>query len=97
MKKIIRVLGVGLALFFSGSAIAQQSAPANGLGITRLVIAKRQIAFGGASFGTAGPYEILTGTAYGELDPRAPGNAGIVNMNRAPLNAGAMSITALTL
>ena len=52
MKKIIGVLGVGLALFLSGSAIAQQSAPASGLGITRLVIAKRQIAYGGASFGT---------------------------------------------
>ena len=87
MKKLIGVLGVGLALCLSGSAIAQQSAPAAGLGITRLVIAKRQIAFGGASFGSAGAYEILAGTAYGELDPRAPGNAGIVNLNRAPLNA----------
>ncbi len=87
MKKIIRVLGMGLALFLSGSAIAQQSAPGSGLGITRLVIAKRQMAYGGASFGNAGSYEILTGTAYGELDPRAPGNTGIVNVNRAPLNA----------
>src|SRR5579863_10440063 len=87
MKKMIRVLGVGLALFFSGLAIAQQSAPASGLGVTRLVIAKRQIAFGGASFGNAGPYEILAGTAYGELDSGAPSNAGIVNLNRAPLNA----------
>ena len=87
MKKIIRVLGVGLALFLSGSAIAQDSGPAGGLGITRLVIAKRQIAYGGASFGSAGQYEILTGTAYGELDPHSPGNVGIVNVNRAPLNA----------
>jgi hypothetical protein len=86
MKKIIRVLGVGLALFLGGSAIAQRSAPPTGLGITRLVIAKRQIAYGGALFGSAGPYEILTGTAYGELDPRAPSNTGIVNVNRAPLN-----------
>ena len=87
MKIIIRVLGAGLALFLSGSAIAQQGAPAAGLGVTRLVIAKRQIAFGGSSFGSAGPYEILAGTAYGELDPRAPGNSQIVNLNRAPLNA----------
>ena len=71
MKKRIGVLGVGLALFMSGSAIAQQSAPATGLGITRLVIAKHQVAFGGASFGSAGAYEILAGTAYGELDPGA--------------------------
>src|SRR6202521_2489030 len=87
MKKIIRVLGIGLALFLSGSAIAQQSAPGSGLGVTRLVIAKRQMAYGGASFGNAGSYEILTGTAYGELDPRALANTGIVNVNRAPLNA----------
>jgi len=87
MKKIIGVLGVGFALCLSGLAIAQQSAPATGLGVTRLVIAKRQIAYGGASFGSAGQYEILSGTAYGELDPRAPGNMGIVNVNRALLNA----------
>jgi hypothetical protein len=87
MKKTIRVFGLGLALFISGSAIAQQSAPDTGLGITRLVITKRQIAYGGASFGVAGPYEILAGTAYGELDLGAPGNKVIVNLNRAPLNA----------
>jgi hypothetical protein len=87
MKKIICVLGVEIALFLCGSAIAQQSAPVTGLGVTRLVIAKRQIAFGGASFGSAGPYEILTGTAYGEIDPRAPSNVSIVNASRAPLNA----------
>jgi len=87
MKKIIRVLGVAFALLFAGSAIAQQSAPASPRGITRLVITKRQIAYGGASFGSAGPYEIVGGTAYGELDPGAPGNAGIVNVNRARLNA----------
>ena len=78
---------MGFALCLSGLAIAQQSAPATGLGVTRLVIAKRQIAYGGASFGSAGQYEILSGTAYGELDPRAPGNMGIVNVNRALLNA----------
>ncbi len=86
MKKIVGVLGVGLALFLSGSAIAQQSAPATGLGVTRLVIAKRQIAFGGASFGSAGPYEIVAGIAYGELDPFAAANIGIVNVTSAPWN-----------
>jgi len=87
MKKLSRVLGLGIALFVSGSAIAEQSAPAAGPGIKRLVIAKRQIAYGGAYFGAAGPYEILAGTAYGELDPGAPGNKVIVNLNRAPLKA----------
>jgi hypothetical protein len=87
MKNIICVLGVGIALFLPGSAIAQQNAPATGLGITRVVIAKRQLAFGGASFGSAGPDELLPGTANSKLDPYAPGNTGIVDVNRAPLNA----------
>ena len=79
MKNTLRGLGLGMALLVCGSATAQQSAPATGAGITRVVITKRQIAFGGASFGSAGPYEVLAGTAYGELDPHAPGNSGIVN------------------
>lgn len=54
MKRLIFVLGVGLALILGGSAIAQQTAVPSGLGVTRMVIAKRQIAFGGASFGSAG-------------------------------------------
>lgn len=88
MKNTLRVFGLGMALLVCGSAVAQQSAPATGAGITRVVITKRQIAFGGASFGTAGPYEVLAGTAYGEIDPHAPGNSGIVNINRAPVSAG---------
>jgi len=38
MKKLIRVLGMGLALLVGGSAFAQQSAQATAMGITRLVI-----------------------------------------------------------
>jgi hypothetical protein len=87
MKRTIRLLAVALTLLLAGSANTQQSSPASGLGLTRLVIAKRQVVFGGTAFGTAGQYELLTGTAYGELDPHAPGNAVIVNVNSAPLNA----------
>src|ERR1700728_2820298 len=88
MKTMIRVLVLVIVLF-AGSSIAfgQQSAPASGAGITRLVITRRQIVFGGASFGSAGPYEVIGGIAYGELDPHVPGNTGIVNLNRAPVNA----------
>jgi len=87
MRKIMAILVASVALFFCASSYAQQSAPAAGTGIARIVIAKRQAVFGGASFGTAGAYEVLSGTAYGELDPRAPGNAGIVNVNLGPLNS----------
>ena len=50
-------------------------------------ILDRHPAFGGASFGSAGPYEMLTGTAYGELDPKAPTNEGIDDIQYAPTNA----------
>jgi hypothetical protein len=41
----------------------------------------------GKEFGTAGAYLRITGTAYGELDPRHPLNAIIVNLDKAPRNA----------
>ncbi len=84
-KSMRAISGVLLALFVVGSVFAQQSPSVTG--ITRMVIAKRQAAFGGAAFGSAGAYEVVAGTAYGELDPRASGNTGIVNVNLAPLNS----------
>jgi hypothetical protein len=87
VKKSILILSIGSALLIGGNVLAQQSAAPGAVGITRMVISKHQIAFGGASFGSAGSYEIIAGTAYGELDPHAPGNAGILNVNRATLNA----------
>src|SRR6202142_2810097 len=83
MKKIILALiGLAVALQYSGGQVN----PYSGVGIRRIVITKRHAAFGGASFGSAGPYEMLVGTAYGELDPKAAMNAGIVNLQYAPLN-----------
>jgi hypothetical protein len=85
MKKTVLSLCLGL-LFGLSSAYAQMAAPA-GVGITKIEITKRQPAFGGASFGSAGPYEMLIGTAWGELDPKDPTNTGIVNIQYAPVNA----------
>lgn len=47
-------------------------------------------AFDGQSFGEAGPYEILTGRAIGELDPKLPQNAVIQDIQLAPKNARGM-------
>ncbi len=44
-------------------------------------------AFAGKSFGSGGQYEILTGRAFGELDPRDPANAIINDLSLAPQNA----------
>lgn len=52
----------------------------------RLVIDHVEQAFGGASFGTVGTYEKLTGRVYAEADPSHPLNRGVVNLDRAPCN-----------
>ncbi|HEX2826663.1 MAG TPA: alpha/beta hydrolase domain-containing protein [Burkholderiales bacterium] len=41
----------------------------------------------GTAFGDGGAYEKVKGTFRGELDPRDPRNAVIVNLDRAPRNA----------
>ena len=42
--------------------------------------------FGGLSFGSAGQYEKLRGTAYGEIDPADPHNAVITDLHLASVN-----------
>lgn len=44
--------------------------------------------YGTQSFGAAGPFEQLDGTATGELDPRDPLNAIITDLNLAPQSRG---------
>lgn len=41
----------------------------------------------GRTFGKCGPYERLKGVARGELDPLAPQNSAIVDLEKAPRNA----------
>jgi len=55
--------------------------------VTRIVIEQKQSpAYEGKSFGAVGQYEILTGKAYGELDPKDPHNAIITDIQLAPRN-----------
>src|SRR3954453_4702721 len=42
------------------------------------------------SFGAAGPYVRIKGIAKGELDPKAPEHAVIVDLDKAPRNARGM-------
>jgi hypothetical protein len=59
--------------------------------IIRLVIMQTESpTFEGLRFGTVGLYEWLIGYALGELDPRDPRNAGIINLDKAPRNARGM-------
>ena len=42
------------------------------------------------AFGEAGPYVRITGVAKGELDPAAPENTVIADLDKAPMNARGM-------
>jgi Alpha/beta hydrolase domain len=58
--------------------------------VVAFVVEQRRLFASGMSWGTAGPYERLDGTAYMEVDPRDPLNAVIVNLDKAPKNARGM-------
>lgn len=73
------------------SALAASAAWPAHAKITRLVLtATASPALGGASFGQAGQYEQLDGTAYGEIDPNDPANAVIQDIALAPRTAQGM-------
>lgn len=89
----MRPLLYGLAAlpFAAGAAMAQQSAPGaasrDAGRIVHLEILSTHDAYGGASFGEVGPYEVITGIVHGELDPTNPANARIVDLELAPRTA----------
>ncbi len=58
--------------------------------VTELEITSRRAAFGGQSFGAVGPYEVLVGRARAVIDPQAPLNAQIVDLDKAPKNAAGL-------
>ena len=58
--------------------------------ITRLELSAPEPAFGGKVFAGAGKFERVRGKAYGEVDPKAPGNAIIQDIGLAPKNARGM-------
>jgi hypothetical protein len=73
--------GIALAalmVLFAGTAEAR---------ITRMRIDRVEPFADGALYGETGAYERVIGTAWGELDPKDPHNAGIVGIDRAPRNA----------
>jgi hypothetical protein len=58
--------------------------------VTRIEITRHQLFADGQEFGSAGSYEKLVGRFYGELDPVAVLNSGIVDLDKAPRNAQGM-------
>ena len=64
------------------------AAPTADARITRIqVTSKQSPTFGGYEFKGVGAYEKIVGTAFGELDPKDPKNAVIVDIQLAPKNA----------
>ena len=51
------------------------------------VVYERKPYENGKSFGTIGPYERITGTAFGEVHPEDPRNSMIVDIDKAPRNS----------
>ena len=58
--------------------------------ITRIEITKVAPAFDNQRFPATGPFELVTGIAHGEVDPKSPGNAIIQDIDLAPRNARGM-------
>ena len=70
-----------------GTLLAASAAPA---AITEIRIDAIEPFAGGHVFGEAGSYLRIKGIAKGELDPSAPENAVIVNLDKAPKNSRGM-------
>jgi hypothetical protein len=58
--------------------------------ITQITIERTQRFADGQAFGAVGAYEVVAGTAKGELDPKDRRNRVIVNLDRAPVNGRGM-------
>src|SRR5262245_42737310 len=77
-------------IFLALGGVIFLTAPAHARTV-RIVIERRESpAYKGQPFKDAGPYERLTGHAYGELDPKDPLNAVITDIQLAPRNARGM-------
>lgn len=55
--------------------------------LVRIDITKRSDVLGGRTFGNAGPYESLSGTAHFAVDPANPHDQVIADLDKAPKNA----------
>lgn len=77
MKRTIFFAVVGLVWSTFAPALSEAR-------VVRIVVEQKRVVADGKTFGEAGAYERLDGTAYFEIDPRDPLNAVIVNLDRAP-------------
>jgi Alpha/beta hydrolase domain len=77
-----------IACFISLTGVVLCNAPAAQARVTQVVIVKTESpTFGGKSFGAVGQYERISGQIVGEVDPKDPLNAIIVDIGLAPRNS----------
>jgi hypothetical protein len=80
-----RLSSLGIATLLATTALSL--APDAHAKTTRIQILNRTIAFGGYSFPGVGQYEVITGIAFGEVNPTNPQNSLITDIQLAPKNA----------
>jgi len=80
-----RLSSLGIATLLATTALSL--APDAHAKTTRIQILNRTIAFGGYSFAGVGQYEVITGIAFGEVNPTNPQNSLITDIQLAPKNA----------
>ena len=80
--RTIFALAVSAAILGAASVAAAR--------VTGIQILSQEPFADGAAFGPAGSYVRVTAIVRGELDPEAPANAGIADLDRAPRNARGM-------
>ena len=78
LRALLLMSGSGLLLGLLSPAEAR---------ITKITIASTVPAYGGATFGSVGVYEFVTGVAFGEVDPSDERNKIIQDIELAPRNA----------
>jgi hypothetical protein len=90
MKRVVGIIVfqvLVLGSLITPAAVFSASPPA---GVTRIDISRRESFAEGQSFGSAGAYEKLVGTAHLETAPSDPHNAGITDLDKVPRNARGM-------
>jgi alpha/beta hydrolase family protein len=85
-----RIQTILLGSISCGIAAILAAAPAEARIVKIQITRVESPTFEGTSFGQAGQYEKLVGKAFGEVDPKDPRNAVIVDMANAPKNARGM-------
>src|SRR5262252_9825851 len=82
MKRLL-LLGCASLAVLAATASAQAR-------VMRIEITRQEPFAAGQTFGSVGAYEKVVGRFHGELDPKSPLNAAIVDLDKAPRNARGM-------